>query len=59
MTAPVVVWFKRDLRVVDHEALAAAADCPIIPLYVVEPDYWANDFTSGRQWSFQIGRAHV
>ena len=36
MTAPVVVWFKRDLRVDDHEALAAAAeDGPIIPLYVV------------------------
>ncbi|MGB0359719.1 MAG: deoxyribodipyrimidine photo-lyase, partial [Litorivicinaceae bacterium] len=53
MTPPVVVWFKRDLRVDDHEALAAAAeDGPIIPLYVVEPDYWTNDFTSGRQWSF-------
>ena len=53
MTAPVVVWFKRDLRVEDHEALATAAvDGPIIPLYVVEPDYWSNDFTSGRQWSF-------
>ena len=53
MTAPVVVWFKRDLRVVDHEALSAGVrEGPIIPLYVVEPDYWANEFTSGRQWSF-------
>ena len=53
MTAPIVVWFKRDLRVDDHEALdAAVSEGPIIPLYVVEPDYWANDYTSGRQWSF-------
>jgi deoxyribodipyrimidine photo-lyase len=53
MTDPIVVWFKRDLRISDHQALSAAMrEGPIIPLYVVEPDYWTNDFTSGRQWSF-------
>ncbi|MFN2360397.1 MAG: deoxyribodipyrimidine photo-lyase, partial [Marinobacter sp.] len=37
-----VVWFKRDLRTRDHEPLAAAARLgePVIPLYVVEDDYW-------------------
>ena len=37
-----VIWFKRDLRVHDHEPLmrALSAGHPIIPLYVVEPDLW-------------------
>ena len=48
MTAPIIVWFKRDLRVNDHKALVSAVkEGPIIPLYVFEPEYWTNDFTSG------------
>ena len=48
-----VVWFKRDLRVQDHAALAAVPKgAPVIPLYVYEPDYWALPDTSGRQWVF-------
>ena len=46
-----VVWFKRDLRTVDHAPLAAAAVAgPVLPLYVVEPDYWRLPDTSYRQW---------
>ena len=46
-----VVWFKRDLRTVDHRPLAeAAAAGPVIPLYVVEPEYWRLPDTSRRQW---------
>ena len=46
-----VVWFKRDLRVEDHEALATAAQVgPVLPLLVVEPDYWQLPDTSGRQY---------
>ena len=34
-----VVWFKRDLRIRDHQPLSAAADAgPVIPLYIHEPD---------------------
>ncbi len=34
-----VVWFKRDLRVSDHEALAAAAEAgPVLALYVFEDE---------------------
>lgn len=34
-----VVWFKRDLRVCDHEALAAAAERgPVLALYVFEDE---------------------
>ena len=49
-----LVWFKRDLRLSDHKPLLAAArtGLPVLPLYVVEPDYWAQPFASRRQWAF-------
>ena len=48
-----IVWFKRDLRTVDHAALvAASAGGTVIPLYVVEPPYWQLPDTSARQWAF-------
>ena len=49
-----LVWFKRDLRVHDHAPLAAACaiGAPVIPLYVVEPDYWRQQFAARRHWHF-------
>lgn len=49
-----VVWFKRDLRTVDHEPLLAACQSgePVVALYVVEPELWQLDDTSNRQWAF-------
>jgi len=48
-----VVWFKRDLRSVDHAALACAARSgPVLPLYIVEPDLWQQPDASYRQWAF-------
>lgn len=48
-----IVWFKRDLRVTDHAPLAeAAGQGPVLPLYIVEPGYWAGPDTSGRQFAF-------
>ena len=48
-----VVWFKRDLRIHDHAPLTEAAKRgPVLPLYVVEPAYWALPDTSERQWAF-------
>ncbi len=49
--APVLLWFKRDLRVLDHPALAAAG-AHVLPVYVIEPEYWALPDTSARQWAF-------
>ena len=49
-----VIWFKRDLRVADHAALAAARG-PVLPLYIVEPEYWQGDDASPRQWRFLRG----
>lgn len=49
----VLIWFKRDLRTLDHPALAHAAGLgAVLPLYIVEPDYWAQPETSARQWGF-------
>jgi deoxyribodipyrimidine photo-lyase len=49
-----ILWFKRDLRVSDHPALACAAagGGAVLPLYVVEPEYWRLPDTSHRQWVF-------
>ena len=49
-----VVWFKRDLRVADHAPLAAAWR-PVLPLYIIEPDYWRGADASPRQWRFLRG----
>jgi deoxyribodipyrimidine photo-lyase len=46
-------WFKRDLRVHDNPAFAqAAAQGEVLPVYVVEPDLWAQSDASARQWAF-------
>ena len=48
-----IVWFKRDLRVHDHEALWRAAEQgPVLPLYIVEPEFWKQPDASGRHWGF-------
>ena len=39
MTAPQIVWFRRDLRLADQPALcAAAAAGPVIPVYVLDDE---------------------
>lgn len=48
-----IVWFKRDLRLVDHAAAAASAAAPgTLGLYVFEPGYWQAQDSSGRQFEF-------
>ena len=40
MTAPVIVWLRRDLRLADQPALAAAVanGAPVIPVYILDDD---------------------
>jgi deoxyribodipyrimidine photo-lyase len=40
MTAPVILWFRRDLRLSDQPALAAAVvtGAPVIPVYILDDD---------------------
>ena len=38
--APVIMWFRRDLRLDDNPALAAAvaSGAPVLPLFILDPD---------------------
>lgn len=47
-------WFKRDLRLQDSPGLTAAArfGAPVLPVYIVEPELWAQPDASARQWAF-------
>ncbi|MEM6902645.1 MAG: deoxyribodipyrimidine photo-lyase [Pseudomonadota bacterium] len=52
-----IVWFKRDLRVEDNAALNdAAMSCgdtaAVLPLYIIEPELWAQPDYSARQFEF-------
>ena len=48
-----VVWFKRDLRISDHAPLYEAAKRgPVLPLYIVEPQLWAQPDQSRRHFDF-------
>ena len=54
-----IVWFKRDLRVNDHQALAQAAKHgPFIALYILEPDLWHQPDLSRRQYDFLCESLH-
>lgn len=54
----VLVLFKRDLRVQDNPALALAATRAsarggaVLPVFVAEPEAWAQPDASARQWRF-------
>ncbi|MBY0281771.1 MAG: DNA photolyase family protein [Alphaproteobacteria bacterium] len=48
-----IIWFKRDLRIEDHEPLfAACAAGKILPLYIIEPELWQQPDSSRRHWHF-------
>jgi deoxyribodipyrimidine photo-lyase len=53
MTAPQIVWFKRDLRTVDHRPLVEAARRgPVLPLLIIEPGFWREPDASERHYLF-------
>lgn len=48
-----VVWLKRDLRLEDHRPFLEATKAgPFLPLYILEPDLWAQPDASPRQLRF-------
>ena len=49
-----VVWFKRDLRLQDHEPLVAAqqAGLPVLLIYLFEPSVMAYPDSDERHWRF-------
>ncbi len=57
MNAPVLLWFKRDLRITDHPALALAGP-RVLPVYIIEPELWRQPDTSARHWAFTRDALH-
>ena len=50
-----IVWFKRDLRIQDNEALTQASlKGPVLPLYILEPELWQQADMSYRHYIFLI-----
>ncbi|WP_224752323.1 FAD-binding domain-containing protein [Metabacillus arenae] len=50
-----VVWFKRDLRIADHQPLYEACKYEeVFPLYIVEPSIWALPDLSIRHFQFVV-----
>ena len=48
-----ILWFKKDLRIFDNEALfEAVKDNDILPIYIIELDIWNQNTHSNRQWQF-------
>jgi len=49
-----IVWFKRDLRFVDHEPLYLAQQdgIPVLLLYFFEPSVMSYDDADVRHWRF-------
>ena len=53
-----LVWFKRDLRVADHGALAAAArQGPVLCVVIVEPTLWAQPDAARQHYAFMLESA--
>jgi len=49
-----IVWFKRDLRLVDHEPIERAIEVglPVVLVYVFEPSVMEYDDSDERHWRF-------
>ena len=50
--APIIVWLRNDLRLIDNPALynAAYGKTPIIPIYIYDPKSMDRDFGSAQKW---------
>jgi deoxyribodipyrimidine photo-lyase len=51
-----VLWFKRDLRLLDHEPLVRALDAgePVLLVYFLEPSLVADPHYDERHWRFVV-----
>ncbi|MEP4196077.1 MAG: deoxyribodipyrimidine photo-lyase [Aliishimia sp.] len=58
MTAPTIIWFRRDLRLSDHPALSAAcAAGPVIPVFI--HDETVAELGAAPKWRLGLGIAHL
>ncbi|WP_299702422.1 deoxyribodipyrimidine photo-lyase [uncultured Tateyamaria sp.] len=58
-STPIIIWFRRDLRLSDHPALKAACDSnrPVIP--VVIRDASVDDLGAASKWRWGLGVEHL
>ena len=50
-----VVWFKRDLRLHDHQPLSlACAQGPVLCLYIIEPSLWQQPDSATQHYQFIV-----
>ena len=56
-TAPIILWFRRDLRLHDHPALVAACDSgrPVIPVFI--HDETVEAMGAAPKWRLGLGLA--
>jgi deoxyribodipyrimidine photo-lyase len=57
--APILVWFRRDLRLSDHAALNAACDTgrPVIPVFLHDP--LVDKLGAAPKWRLGLGIGHL
>jgi deoxyribodipyrimidine photo-lyase len=57
--SPVILWFRRDLRLADHSALTAAVDRggPVIPVFI--HDDLSGALKSAPKWRLGLGVEHL
>ena len=57
-TAPILLWFRRDLRLSDHPALteAAASGRPVIPVFLCDPV--VEGLGAAPKWRLGLGVGH-
>jgi deoxyribodipyrimidine photo-lyase len=58
MTSPILLWFRRDLRLSDHPALSEAAQSgrPIIPVFLL--DELVETYGAAPKWRLNAALAH-
>ena len=48
-----IVWFKKDLRIYDNQALyESTKENEILPIFIIETEIWNQKTYSYRQWQF-------
>ena len=48
-----ILWFKKDLRIEDNEALIEASKkYKVLPIYIIDKEFWSQNTYSDRQWQF-------
>jgi deoxyribodipyrimidine photo-lyase len=57
--APLILWFRRDLRLDDHPILAAAVaqGRPLIPVFILDPETEAQGAAARWRLGLAVGAA--